>query len=242
MQKNTYNSYNMGKLRAGMLDAFGGEKQLFDLLSFLPKKIVWLSGAPGAGKGTNEKYIIDYGNLYHEPLIASSLLTKPELLEKINKGLLLDDNTVVSAVFKELSKSFYRQGVLVDGFPRTPGQAEAVAWLYEQMLQRKIDAKFYIILFMLDETESINRQLHRGQLDLEHNEEVKRTGVGELVEIRATDLDSSIAKQRYSQFVDITYNGLLSLKTCMPFAEIDTNCNFETVKERLMNELKRLNI
>lgn len=205
-----------------------------------PRKIIWLSGAPGAGKGTNERYIIEHEALCPQPLVASSFLNTPEMQRKINQGLLLDDQTVVSAVFKALINPIYRNGVLVDGFPRTPGQAESVAWLYDRLIEQKFEVHFSIIILMLEEEESIRRQLHRGQSSLKHNEKVKNTGTGNLKEVRSTDLDPKIARQRYEQFMTITYAALENLKHRLPFATISTQGTFDAVKTRLIEELDRL--
>ncbi len=207
-------------------------------LEQFPQKAFWLSGAPGAGKGTNEHLIINYAMLYKKPLIASALLNTPEMLRKINQGLLLDDKTVISAVFEGLNNPLYKDGVLVDGFPRTPGQAESIAWLYEQLLAKKHKPLFAIFVLMIDEAESLRRQQHRAQAALKHNEEVKKTGKGSFEEVRPTDLDPQLASQRYEQFMKVTYAGLERLKDRLPFYHIDAQGSFKEVENRVLNALK----
>jgi adenylate kinase len=206
-------------------------------LRIFPKKIIWLSGAPGAGKGTHEETIIRHFKLYREALVASFLLNTPEMLEKINRGLLLDDRTVVSAVLTELKDPSYADGVLVDGFPRTPKQAESVSWLYRQMTFHGHHPLFVILVLMIDENESLRRQQSRAQLALRHNENVRRAGIGELEDVRPTDLDPHLARQRYRQFMDITYAGLESLKGQIPFYRIDAHGSIDDVRGRLQNVL-----
>ncbi|MDR1665799.1 MAG: nucleoside monophosphate kinase [Puniceicoccales bacterium] len=207
-------------------------------LGSFPSKIVWLSGAPGAGKGTNEKQIIDGAGLYPEPLVASALLNTPEMLEKVNRGLLLDDPTVVSAVFEALQNSIYRQGVLVDGFPRTLGQAESVAWLYDQLCEYGHSPLFAVFVLMIDKSESLRRQQHRAQEALAHNSQVQKSGKGQMEEVRPTDLDPKIASRRYEQFMDLTYTGLVSLKDRLPFYQIDSKGTREEVRQRIARALK----
>lgn len=207
-------------------------------LEQFPRKVFWLSGAPGAGKGTNEHLIINHAGLYKKPLIASALLNTPEMLKKINQGLLLDDKTVISAVFEGLHDPLYKNGVLVDGFPRTSGQAESIAWLYRQLLDKKYNPLFAVFVLMIDEAESLRRQLHRAQAALKHNEEVKKNGKGILEEVRPTDLDPTLSSQRYEQFMKVTYAGLEKLKGRLPFYHIDAKGSFDEVANRVLKALE----
>lgn len=213
-----------------------------DVLKHMPRKIVWLSGAPGAGKGTNENYIIEYAHLSQQPLIASSLLNSPEMRAKINQGLLLDDLTVVSSVFNGLMDPIYQSGVLVDGFPRTLGQAQSIAWLYKQLIDSKIPVNFSVIVLMLDEEESVRRQLHRGQRCLQYNERIRKSGQGVQKEVRQTDLDPVVARQRYKVFMKETYLALESLKELLPFVTISSNGSLETVKTRVLEAIQQLKL
>lgn len=212
------------------------------LLEHIPHKIVWLSGAPGAGKGTNECYIIEYGHLYPSPLIASSLLNSPEMREKINRGLLLDDATVISSVFSGLQDPIYEEGLVVDGFPRTQGQAYSIDWLYRTMKEKGYNPSFSVIVLMLDEEESIRRQLYRGERAKEYNARIQKTGQGVLKEVRPTDLDPEIARQRYQIFMQETFTALQTLKDKMPFITIDSNGSLREVKERVLNAVKLLKL
>ena len=207
----------------------------------IPRKIVWLSGAPGAGKGTNERYIIEVGHLYPSPLIASSLLNSPEMREKINKGLLLDDSTVISSVFSGLQDPIYEEGLVVDGFPRTHGQAYSIEWLYQELLKHNLQPEFSVMVLLLDEEESVRRQLYRGQRTLEYNARIKKSGQGVLKEVRPTDLDPNIARQRYQVFMKETYTALLTLKDKLPFVSIDAGGNLREVKECVLKAVRTLN-
>lgn len=212
------------------------------LLERIPRKIIWLSGAPGAGKGTNERYIIEYGHLYPSPLIASSLLNSPEMREKINRGLLLDDVTVISSVFSGLQDPIYEEGLVVDGFPRTQGQAYSIYWLYHAMKEKGYHPLFSVIVLTLDEDESVRRQLYRGERAKEYNARIRKTGQGILKEVRPTDLDPEIARQRYQIFMKETFTALQGLKGKMPFIAIDSNGSLREVKERILSALKILNL
>ncbi|MFQ6723365.1 MAG: nucleoside monophosphate kinase [Opitutales bacterium] len=211
-------------------------------LESIPNKIVWLSGAPGAGKGTNERYIIEYGHLCPNPLIASSLFNTPEMREKINRGVLLDDATVISSVFNALQDPIYKDGVVVDGFPRTQEQVYSIYRLYRALKEKGYHPLFSVIVLTLDEDESVRRQLYRGERAKEHNERILKSGQGVLQEVRQTDLDPEIARQRYQIFMQETFTALQSLKGKMPFVTIDAKGNFHEVKERVLAAVKLLKL
>lgn len=212
------------------------------LLDLVPSKIVWLSGAPGAGKGTNERYVIEQGHLYPSPLVASSLLNSPEMKEKINQGLLLDDSTVISSVFSGLQDPIYKEGVVVDGFPRTLGQAYSVYWLHQALEKHGVKPCFSVLVLTLDEEESVRRQLYRGERAQEYNKRIKKSGQGVLKEVRVTDLDPELARQRYRIFMKETYVALQSLEGKLPFVNVDGNGSLKEVKEKVLAAVKLLKI
>merc|ERR1712224_787559 len=72
---------------------------------------------------------------------------------------------------------------------------------------------FRIVILYVDEPTSVSRQLGRA-LEVEaHNARVRETGVGELLEVRPTDKDQSLARRRYKMFSEQTYEGIKSLST-----------------------------
>ena len=100
-------------------------------------KIIFL-GAPGAGKGTQAAAVskelniptISTGNLIREA-IASGTPVGLEAKDKIAKGQLLSDDIVVGIV-KEKLKTI-EGGYILDGFPRTVAQAEALEAMEEDI-------------------------------------------------------------------------------------------------------------
>ena len=63
-------------------------------------------------------------------------------------------------------------------------------------------------MLFIDEEESVRRQLLRGQRTIAHNAEVDASGVGEIWEVRKTDLDEASAHRRYKTFKESTYDSL----------------------------------
>ena len=99
-------------------------------------KNIILMGPPGAGKGTQAKRILDAykiphistGDMFREEIKSGSDLGK---LAKsfIDGGHLVPDEVTISIVKERLSKNDCSMGYLLDGFPRTLVQAEALTKL-----------------------------------------------------------------------------------------------------------------
>ena len=145
---------------------------------------------------------------------------------------------------------FTNSGVIVDGFPRTKLQAEFIKLIFDKMLhlRRKYDGtahfvkfrrpKFHITVLYVDQEVSVQRQLKRGREYQEHNERAKKTGIGELIPIRETDLTEAKAIQRYNYFQDHIYSAIKSIKEKFPFHFISAEAPVEIVKERILKELE----
>lgn len=102
-----------------------------------PLYIVML-GPPGAGKGTQAKGLAQAFDLVHistGDLFRENLKKETELgqlaQEYMNKGELVPDDVTVRMVEERLSRPDCEKGAVLDGFPRTPAQAEALEDLLE---------------------------------------------------------------------------------------------------------------
>ena len=95
-------------------------------------KIVML-GAPGAGKGTQAKMIaskyqvphISTGDIFRANIKNGTELGK-KAKEYMDQGLLVPDELTVDLVIDRLSQDDCKKGYILDGFPRTIPQAEAL--------------------------------------------------------------------------------------------------------------------
>ena len=92
-----------------------------------------LLGAPGAGKGTQAAKIIDKYNLPHistGDILRKNIKEQTELGKYakavIDKGGLVSDGIVIEIVKQRLRENDCKNGYLLDGFPRTVAQAEAL--------------------------------------------------------------------------------------------------------------------
>ncbi|MDY6430712.1 MAG: adenylate kinase [Bacilli bacterium] len=93
-----------------------------------------LMGPPGAGKGTQAKKIVDKYNLPH---ISTGDMFREAISNKtplglqakaiIERGDLVPDELTIELVKERLSRSDCANGYLLDGFPRTIKQAEALS-------------------------------------------------------------------------------------------------------------------
>ena len=94
---------------------------------------VVLLGPPGVGKGTQASNIVKKYNIPHistGDIFRANIKAGTKLgitaKEYMDKGLLVPDDLVVSIVKDRLSKDDCAKGFLLDGFPRTVDQAEAL--------------------------------------------------------------------------------------------------------------------
>jgi adenylate kinase len=215
-----------------------------------PKEIILLGGAPGAGKGTNTAFITKTRGLTCAPIVISALLDSPEAKRLKDGGNMVGDREVVGLLLRQLLRGEYRDGVILDGFPRTKVQVECLKLLVDKMhalrrefYQTQLSIHFrqptiHIMVLFVDEKESIARQLKRGIETRVHNEEVLRTGVGQLLEDRATDHDTALAQRRYRVFKEQTWDALQSLKEIFHYHFINAQGAIEEVEQNILRELE----
>lgn len=220
-----------------------------DQLRF-PKELILLGGAPGAGKGTNTDFIRELRGITAEPIVVSALLDSPEAQKLKAQGGMVGDREVVGILIRKLLEPEQQNGAILDGFPRTKVQVECLKMLFDEMMRLRRDFSdtpeaahfkqpiFHIMVLFVDEAESIARQLKRGQQVLAHNEEVRRSGLGELWEERATDFDADLARNRYKVFKEKTYGALVSLKEIFHYHFINAQAPLELVQENIIRELE----
>ena len=92
-----------------------------------------LLGAPGAGKGTIAKILakdlglthISTGDIFRKEMKNRTKLGK-EIVQYMDNGLLVPDDIVLEVVEKRLKRADTKEGAILDGFPRTVVQAEAL--------------------------------------------------------------------------------------------------------------------
>ena len=136
-------------------------------------------GAPGSGKGTQSDKLIEHYKLFHistGDVLRDNIKRGTELGKTakgyIDQGQLVPDDVTIRMVEDRLNNPDCEKGYILDGFPRTIPQAEAL----EQMLADRgtqIDA---VVGLEVPEEELIKRILLRGQMSgrSDDNEETAR--------------------------------------------------------------------
>ena len=104
-------------------------------------KLVFL-GPPGAGKGTQAAYIAEAAKI---PTISTGAMLREAIANKTelgktaegytSKGELVPDEVVIGIVKDRLTEADCKNGYILDGFPRTVAQAQAL----DDMLPNAID-------------------------------------------------------------------------------------------------------
>ena len=129
---------------------------------------VIICGAPGSGKGTQSDLIIQKYNLMH---LSSGDLLRQEIAEGtelgkeaekvISDGQLVRDELIIKLIEKRIDSlnSEKYKGIILDGFPRTLEQAEAL----EQIFVKRGMSTDVMICLQVDEDELISRLLNRGK-------------------------------------------------------------------------------
>lgn len=126
-----------------------------------------ISGAPGCGKGTQSELIINKYGLKH---FSTGELLRKEMSEKtplgveaesfIAKGQLVPDEMIISLIQNALEKvPGDAPGIILDGFPRTVAQAEALETLMDGM-NKPITV---LVDLEVPRNELISRLLTRGE-------------------------------------------------------------------------------
>lgn len=96
-------------------------------------KIIVLMGAPGAGKGTQARLLqerlhlpqISTGDIFRSLKSAQTPLAQ-EVREIMERGQLVPDELTIQLVKERTSEDDAKEGYILDGFPRTPAQAESL--------------------------------------------------------------------------------------------------------------------
>jgi len=201
-----------------------------------PREITWLAGAPGAGKGTNSTFIANARGFRAPTIVMSSLLENPECKRIKDMGGMVDDETVQRALLEELAKPEYRDGVVVDGFPRTEKQAEWLRSLHDTISTPFSPINFNFVMLFIDEEASVARQLSRGESIRQLNSVRTANGLAPLEE-RATDVSAVAARVRYANFVQ-QYETINKLSERFSLAVVDASAPIDAVRQRISATLK----
>ncbi len=215
-----------------------------------PKELILLGGAPGSGKGTQTKFIMNARGLTCPPIVVSQLLVTPAAKKIKDQGGMVGDKEVVAILLRKLLEEDFRDGAVLDGFPRTRVQVECLKLLVDKIhhlhkeFQKTPLAKnfrrptIHAMVLFIGESTSIRRQLKRGEEIARHNKEVEETGIGTAMDQRATDLGEETVRRRYRVFKEQTWDALISLKEIFHYHYINAEGPIKEVEANILNELQ----
>jgi adenylate kinase len=127
-----------------------------------------LLGAPGSGKGTQSKRLVERFGLPH--LSTGDLLREAsrqstararEIAAYIDAGRLVSDEMILQLVEERLGGPDYRRGCLLDGVPRTVAQATMLAELF----QRRNWVLDHVVALEAPQAELVDRLLARARIE-----------------------------------------------------------------------------
>lgn len=123
-------------------------------------KIIILFGPPGAGKGTQASVLADKLGLYKlstgdmlREAVASETPLGKKAKDIMAKGELVPDNIMVNMIRECMQSGACRNGFVLDGFPRTVAQAEAL----DEMLKENNCAVSHVIRLEVDDPMLVER-------------------------------------------------------------------------------------
>tara|TARA_B100001989_G_C24472953_1_gene430214 strand:- start:313 stop:885 length:573 start_codon:yes stop_codon:yes gene_type:complete len=137
-------------------------------------------GPPGAGKGTQSKFIVEKYQLYQlstGDLLRDEIKNKTDLGSKIssimNSGELVSDDIVGNLIEKFVSNERYKNQIIFDGYPRTLLQAKNLDGLL-----KKYNQKIDIVLKLSVSLETVKQRI------IERQSQEKRADDNENIAIK----------------------------------------------------------
>jgi len=141
----------------------------------MQRKYILLMGVQGSGKGTQaprivEKFGIPHvstGDLFRAMKTQDTPLAR-EVQAIMNAGQLVPDDVTIRVVEERLDRPDAAKGAILDGFPRTRPQAEAL----EELLKKYDSGVYRVLYFDLDKESAVKRITDRYvcSKDASHND------------------------------------------------------------------------
>lgn len=182
-----------------------------------------LFGPPGAGKGTQAKFMVEKFNLHH---VSTGDLLRKEIAAKtplgiqaqklIENGNLVPDEVVAGMIENLFASDRTSAGFLLDGFPRTIRQAQ----MLDQMLSKRGEEVTKVVSLMIEDSLIFERIAHRAH-----------------IEGRADDADPAVIQNRIDTYHHKTEPLIAYYKEAGKYEEIDGDQTIEAVAESIAKVL-----
>ena len=177
-----------------------------------------LFGPPGAGKGTQAKYLVkkingfqvSTGDMLRDEIKKNSEIGK-KIINDMNDGKFISDEIVNELIKKVIFDEKFKNKLIFDGYPRSLEQAKNLENILESSNQ-KIDRIFF--------------------LNVEKEVIIKRVEKRKTLEKRSDD-DSNIILKRYDTYMDMTRPVLDFYSKNSNFYEIDGALKIEQITAKI---------
>ena len=180
-------------------------------------------GPPGAGKGTQAKYLvkklnsfqISTGDMLREEIKKDTEIGK-RIISNMNDGKFVQDEIVNKLLEKIIFDTKKMDRLIFDGYPRTINQAKNL-----EILLSKSNQKIDYIFFLNVDKDSIVRRIEKRKI----------------LEKRSDD-DANTILRRYDAYMEITKPVLDFYSSRSNFFEIDGSAKIEAISSKIEHILK----
>ena len=186
-----------------------------------------LFGPPGSGKGTQAQNLIQKFNLKQistGDLFRFNMKNETELGKLartyIDKGELVPDQVTIDMLIDELKKPTETNGFILDGFPRTSFQTEALDQIVKEQLNSEISVCLSLIV---DDEILVSRLVKRGET----------SG-------RVDDSEESIIRNRIKEYYAKTAEVAKLYKQQGKYVEINGVGEISEISEKLFAEVEKI--
>ena len=136
-------------------------------------------GPPGAGKGTQSKFIVSKYNLHQLSTgdllryeIKNNTPIGSQISSIMNNGELVPDEIVDKLIEKVVSNNLYKNKIIFDGYPRTLSQAQNL-----DNLLKKNDQKINIVLKLSVTLETVKKRISERQNQENRDDDNEETAI-----------------------------------------------------------------
>lgn len=210
-----------------------------------------LLGPPGVGKGTQAKILsertglahISSGDLFRENIKNQTELGKLAQMY-MSKGELVPDDVTIAMIRDRLSRPDCQSGAILDGFPRTPAQADALEVMLEEF-KGHVDAVPFITgseEVLVDRlsgrwTCRANGHIFNGKFNLPKNPGICDYDGSELYQ--REDDKAETVKRRIQVYLDQTSPLINYYREHNKLVEIDGMQSIDVVTQSMLKALKK---